>query len=675
MHPALPRRLRAGLHRAAAPAASLLLTAATAGTLRAADAPGLAERLLASVSSRYRALAEEETALRAALVALPEQPVSQQTERVGWHSQYTPNENTTKWLQLDLGAAAAIDAIALLPADVRFESREATSYGFPRRFRIEGADTEDFAAPRLLAARDNADFPNPGLAPVWIAFPETRVRFVRVTATRLWRRGDRAIMALGEVFVLHGERNLAAGARVMASDTVESAPTWQRANAVDGQSVLGAVVEERRTAGNGWHSRIEHDEFTPKWVQLDLGREQPLGEIRLYPACPRDFPTRRGFGFPLRFRVEAARTEDFRDAIPLFTTGAEDFLNPGENPVFISGRGQVARYVRITATRLWRRVDDFAFALAEAEVWSEKRNVAAGATVTALDSVEVSTWSRAFLVDGESSRGRIKPWRDTLAALSQRRDTLRRLEDIGVEKATIAAATGRRAAWLGAAGAGVLGLAAAGWGVRLRRRKRRELEAVRQQIAADLHDEIGSNLGTIALLARVAAGQPAHAGGDLAEIQRVARETAESMRDLIWFIRPSGGSGDFATKLRDTAATMLANVPFTFRGAATGRTLSLETKRAVFLIFKEALHNIQRHAQATQVSIALEETESALVLEIADDGVGFVPGAAGSGLGLHSQRHRAGQVGADLTLESAPGRGTRVRLSVTLRAGRRVTVS
>lgn len=664
MHPAPPRRWCAGLRPVAA-AMSLLLNAAAG-----AEAPTFADRLLGSLSVRYGDLMAEEEALRVALAALPEQPASQQTERVGWHSQRTLHDNTTKWLQLDFGAPEMIDAVALVPADVRFENREGTSYGFPRRFRIEGADTEDFAAPRLLVARDDVDFPSPGLAPVWFSFPETRVRFVRITATRLWQRGDRAIMALGEVFVLHGERNLAAGARVTASDTVESPPTWRRANAVDGQSVLGTVVDERRTAGNGWHSEIERNEFTPKWVQLDLGRELPIDEVRLYAACPRDFPTRRGFGFPPRFRVEAARTEDFRDATTLFATGAEDFPNPGENPVFISGRGHVARFVRVTATRLWRRMDDFAFALAEAEVWSGQRNVAAGAAVTALDSTELATWSRTFLADGETSRGRITPWRETLAALSQRRDTLRRLGEIEAEKVAVAAQVRQWAAWLGVSGGGALAAVAAGWGVQLRRRKRREIEAVRQQIAADLHDEIGSNLGTIALLARVAAGQPAQAGGDLAEIQRVARETAESMRDLIWFIRPAGAAGDFATKLRDTAATMLANLPFTFSGAASGRALSLEAKRAAFLIFKEALHNIQRHAQATQVSISLEETASALVLEIADDGIGFVPGAGG-GLGLQSQRHRAEQLGAELTVESAPGRGTRVRLRMRSGAEKR----
>jgi signal transduction histidine kinase len=609
-------------------------------------------------------LTAEQAVLQAALAGLPEQPPSQQTERVGWHSQSTLDDQKTKWIQLDFGGPEKIDAVALLPADVRLENREATSYGFPRRFRIEGADTADFAAPRLLIAQDDVDFPNPGLAPVWFSFPEARVRFVRITATRLWQRGDRAIMALGEVFVLHGERNLSAGARVTSSDTVESPPTWQQANAVDGQSALGTVVEERRTAGYGWHSKIESDEFTPKWVQLDLGRDHPIDEIRLYPACPRNFPTRPGFGFPLQFRVEAARTVDFRDATTLFATGAEDFLNPGENPVFISGRGHVARFVRITATRLWRRIDDFAFALAEAEVWSGQRNVAAGGAVTALDSAEHSTWSRAFLVDGETSRGRITRWHDTLAALSQRRDTLRRLKEIEEEKVALAAQIRRWAAWLGLGGSGTLAVVAAGWSVRLRRRKRREIEAVRQQISADLHDEIGSNLGTIALLARVAAGQPAQAASDLAEIQRVARVTAESMHDLIWFIRPAGDAANFATKLRDTATTMLAHLPFTFRGDGSGRALSLEAKRAVFLIFKEALHNIQRHAQATQVSISLEETASALVLEIADDGIGFAPAASGRGLGLQSQRHRADQLGAELTVESAPGRGTRVRLRV-----------
>jgi len=64
----------------------------------------------------------------------------------------------------------------------------------------------------LLAAFDGEDFPNPGNAPVFLPTPGAQGRFVRLTATRLWPRGDRALLALGEIMILRGEADLAAGA-------------------------------------------------------------------------------------------------------------------------------------------------------------------------------------------------------------------------------------------------------------------------------------------------------------------------------------------------------------------------------------------------------------------------------------------------------------------------------
>jgi len=100
--------------------------------------------------------------------------------------------------------------------------------------------------------------------------------------------------------------------------------------------------------------------------------------------------------------------------------------------------------------------------------------------------------------------------------------------------------------------------------------------------------------------------QPGDAQCDLAEINRVARETADSMRDLVWFIKPSAlAAGDFVAKLRETSATMLVGLEWTFEGTAPADAWSLEFKRQVFLIFKEALHNIRRHAAAGRVEIRL----------------------------------------------------------------------
>lgn len=155
----------------------------------------------------------------------------------------------------------------------------------------------------------------------------------------------------------------------------------------------------------GWHSKFSPDPATTKWVQLDLGKSLPLEEIRLIPTWPADLET-AGYGFPLRFRVDVSDDATFGKFQTLLDHSLkDDFEKPGAKPVKVPGGGKKARYVRVTAVVLARKtVSEFLFALAEIEVDSDGKNVAAGAAVTSLDSQEDSRWSRRFLNDGFDGR-------------------------------------------------------------------------------------------------------------------------------------------------------------------------------------------------------------------------------------------------------------------------------
>lgn len=91
---------------------------------------------------------------------------------------------------------------------------------------------------------------------------------------------------------------------------------------------------------------------------------------------------------------------------------------------------------------------------------------------------------------------------------------------------------------------------------------------------------------------------------------------------------------------------------------------SLEFKRQVFLIFKEALHNVRRHAAATHVEIGLAMRGEVFEMQIRDDGCGFDVGAGTVGHGLASMRQRAETLGGMLNVESVAGAGTKLVLSV-----------
>jgi len=161
---------------------------------------------------------------------------------------------------------------------------------------------------------------------------------------------------------------------------------------------------EKESPSNGYHSGIEPKPEVEKWVQVDLGDHRVIDSVRLIPARPTDFADTPGFGFPRRFRMEASDDPEFGQSIPLLDASQSDYPNPGDTPLVIQAKAVQARFVRITATRLWERTQDYVFALAELQVLSGTNNVAFQAKVAALDSIEAGRWGRQKLVDNFDSR-------------------------------------------------------------------------------------------------------------------------------------------------------------------------------------------------------------------------------------------------------------------------------
>jgi ligand-binding sensor domain-containing protein len=207
---------------------------------------------------------------------------------------------------------------------------------------------------------------------------------------------------------------------------------------------------------------------------------------------------------------------------------------------------------------------------------------------------------------------------------------------------------------------------------RVRRTQARQIEQMRLRIARDLHDEVGSNLGNIALLSRIARENETRAGStasDLAEISEIAVETVDVLQDVVWFTNPEFDTLEKLLRRLDALAhRTLKNIPFTFEGPEFGYSgrLSLQLRRNVLLIFKEALHNIMKHAQATRVEILSSVQNGTLVMELADNGRGFDPKVATQGHGLNSMAYRAGELRGALQIRSSAGHGARIILEVPL---------
>ena len=200
-----------------------------------------------------------------------------------------------------------------------------------------------------------------------------------------------------------------------------------------------------------------------------------------------------------------------------------------------------------------------------------------------------------------------------------------------------------------------------------------ETERVRTRIASDLHDDIGSSLSQIAILsevARTSAGDDARVATPLGRIATLSRESVDAMSDIVWAIDPHRDTPThLAQRMRRLASDLLSargiEVRFEIADASHPR-LGADVRREVFLILKEAIHNITRHAQATRVDIALAIAQRRLQLVVQDNGCGFDPARAPDGQGLRNMARRAQSLGGTLAVSSADGTGARLALTVPL---------
>ena len=210
----------------------------------------------------------------------------------------------------------------------------------------------------------------------------------------------------------------------------------------------------------------------------------------------------------------------------------------------------------------------------------------------------------------------------------------------------------------------------------LRVEKEKEKAIMRNQIAADLHDEIGSNLSAISLQSRLMMKNQNlddDSKEQLQNIEYTAGITTEKIRDIVWFINPfHDKSEDLVLRMKELASKMLFRLNYSFDSAGDEARIfdllpDLNMRRHIFLIFKETLNNVIKHSEATEVNILLTAKEKKFIMIIADNGKGFSEEKIVPGAGLSNLRNRAALIGAQILIESNGENGTQIILEVPLK--------
>lgn len=202
---------------------------------------------------------------------------------------------------------------------------------------------------------------------------------------------------------------------------------------------------------------------------------------------------------------------------------------------------------------------------------------------------------------------------------------------------------------------------------------RERVETLRNRVARDLHDDIGATLTSISLYSELAArvGDGEKSRDLLRRISDSARTMTLAMRDTLWTLQPRKDTiMAFGNRVSDLASAMLGpagvQVQLHTEGIGEPDVLDMEKRQSLYLIAKEAINNIAKYAQATEVAISLSVLEKNLHLTITDNGKGFDPGSAGKGNGFLNFQERTREMEGVMTLESQPGTGTTLHVMIPL---------
>jgi two-component system sensor histidine kinase UhpB len=204
-----------------------------------------------------------------------------------------------------------------------------------------------------------------------------------------------------------------------------------------------------------------------------------------------------------------------------------------------------------------------------------------------------------------------------------------------------------------------------------RTRQLLKLQTLRNKIASDLHDDVGSTLSSIAIFSEVAQQQSKEVIPMLNTIGESARKMLDAMADIVWTINPENDQFEkIILRMRSFAYELLGAKKIEFEFTAdddiTKKKLPMSVRKNLYLIFKEATNNLAKYSDATKVSFTIKDDKNKLNMLIRDNGKGFDITKEVIGNGLKNMRKRADEIGATLLIDSLPGGGTSINLLIDI---------
>jgi signal transduction histidine kinase len=202
------------------------------------------------------------------------------------------------------------------------------------------------------------------------------------------------------------------------------------------------------------------------------------------------------------------------------------------------------------------------------------------------------------------------------------------------------------------------------------------VERIRNKVARDLHDDVGSTLSTINILSSMAKTKlltdPVKTSEYISKITDNSQQMMEAMDDIVWSIKPDNDNMQrIVARMREYTSSILEpkdiEIDFQIDENIFDLKLNMETRRDVFLIFKEALNNSAKYSHCTKIDISVKFEGNKLIIHIIDNGTGFDIKTADSGNGLGNMSKRAEALHGTIDIISNLGKGTEIILTVPVK--------
>jgi two-component system sensor histidine kinase UhpB len=199
-----------------------------------------------------------------------------------------------------------------------------------------------------------------------------------------------------------------------------------------------------------------------------------------------------------------------------------------------------------------------------------------------------------------------------------------------------------------------------------------EMEKMRNNIARDLHDDMGSALSSINIISKVAMENPEEKvklGEHLKKIHDNSGFILENMSDIVWTINPVNDTLEKVLfKMKEFAADILEplNIQYEFSQAEQFHNvrLGLQIRKDLYLIFKEAINNAAKYSKCTRIDIDVSGNDRQIEMQVRDNGEGFDRNAVKKGNGLKNMEERAALLNGELSISSGRGKGTLIKLKI-----------